>query len=62
MINDEIKPRLKDFGLSSLVVGVQGSFFMSSTVGGSPRWAAPELYGVKNDVEHTPVMSKPCYG
>ena len=60
LINDEGKALLSDFGLSNLVVGTQGSVFISSTVGGSPRWAAPELYCVEDDVEHTPVISKPC--
>jgi len=60
LISDERKALLSDFGLSNLVVGAQGSFFMSSTVGGSPRWAAPELYCLEDDVEHTPVISKPC--
>ena len=59
LIKDERKARLSDFGLSNLVVGTQGSFFTSSTVGGSPRWAAPELYYVEDDEEHTPVISKP---
>ena len=60
LINDERKALLSDFGLSNLVVGAQGSVFISSTVGGSPRWAAPELYCVEDDVEHIPVNSKPC--
>lgn len=58
LINDERKALLSDFGLSNLAVGTQDPFFMSSTVGGSPRWAAPELYCLENDVEHTPVISK----
>ena len=51
---------VSDIGLSNLVVGAQGSVFRSSTAGGSPRWAAPELYCLEDDVEHTPVISKPC--
>jgi len=57
LINDERKGLLSDFGLSNLAGGAQGSFFMSSTDGDSPRWASPEHeYCLEDGVEHTPVI------
>jgi serine/threonine protein kinase len=49
LINDKRKALLSDFGLSNLAFGAHGSFFMGSTVGGSPRWAALELYCLEDD-------------
>ncbi|TFK35895.1 kinase-like domain-containing protein, partial [Crucibulum laeve] len=51
---------LSDFGLSTVVAECQGTSFMSSTVGGAVRWAAPELYEVGIHSEITPIITKSC--
>jgi len=50
LIDDEGKACLCDFGLSSIAAEFQGTSFLTSTIGGNVRWAAPELYRVvEND-------------
>jgi len=41
---------LCDFGLSTMLAGFHGTSFFTSTISGSVRWAAPELYQVKDGV------------
>ncbi|KAH9475505.1 Serine/threonine/tyrosine-protein kinase HT1 [Psilocybe cubensis] len=43
ILMDEDRAHLSDFGLSNAMAEVRHNSFISSTVGGSPRWAAPEL-------------------
>lgn len=51
---------MSDFGLSTIVAGLQGTSFTSSTVGGALRWAAPELYRTGMQTEIIPEVAKPC--
>lgn len=40
---------LCDFGLSTILAEFQGTSYFTSTISGSVRWAAPELYCVEDD-------------
>ncbi|TFK36281.1 hypothetical protein BDQ12DRAFT_756053 [Crucibulum laeve] len=55
---------LADFGLSYIVAEFHGTSFMSSTIAGASRWAAPELYQFDNvdgdPSTTTPSISKKC--
>ena len=49
LIDDEGKACLCDFGLSSIAAEFQGTSYLTSTIGGNVRWAAPELYRINED-------------
>ncbi|KAF9000289.1 kinase-like domain-containing protein [Cyathus striatus] len=58
---DKGKACLSDFGLSNILPLRDRDTFISSTVGGAVRWAAPELYRAGLDsAEGHPEISKPC--
>lgn len=44
LITDNGSACLCDFGLSSIAAEFQGTSYITSTLGGNVRWAAPELY------------------
>ena len=56
LIDDEGKACLCDFGLSSIAADFQGTSFLTSTIGGNVRWAAPELYFTNED-DSTPTVT-----
>ncbi|EGO24680.1 hypothetical protein SERLADRAFT_438301 [Serpula lacrymans var. lacrymans S7.9] len=43
------KPRLSDFGLSNIMLELEGTSYLTSSVGGAVRWAAPELFKISED-------------
>ncbi|KAF9228878.1 kinase-like protein [Gyrodon lividus] len=43
------RAQLSDFGLSSIVVEFQGTSYLSSSVNGTTRWAAPEIFTMQDD-------------
>jgi serine/threonine protein kinase len=49
---------LSDFGLSNVIAELQGPSFLTSKVGGSTRWIAPELLLVADDA--TPELTMSC--
>ncbi|KZP19477.1 kinase-like protein, partial [Athelia psychrophila] len=49
LIADDGSACLCDFGLSSIAAEFQGTSYMTSTMGGNVRWAAPELLRVPED-------------
>ncbi|KDR71818.1 hypothetical protein GALMADRAFT_781071 [Galerina marginata CBS 339.88] len=57
---DDGKAQLSDFGLSNVMAEVRSNSLMSSTVGGAPRWAAPELYHFGTDLKAVPEVTKYC--
>ncbi|PPQ91813.1 hypothetical protein CVT25_000262 [Psilocybe cyanescens] len=54
------KAHLSDFGLSNVMAEVRNNSFISSTVGGAPRWTAPELFHVGTDISAVPTVTKQC--
>jgi serine/threonine protein kinase len=46
LLDDEGKALLSDFGLSNVVVGARGPLYITSSIGGSVRWAAPENFSI----------------
>jgi len=46
LIDGERKACLADFGLSNVLVEVHGSSYVTSSIGGSVRWAAPEHFRI----------------
>lgn len=49
LVDDDGSARLCDFGLSSIAAEFQGTSYITSTIGGNARWAAPELFLVADD-------------
>lgn len=49
LVADDGSARLCDFGLSSIAAEFQGTSYITSTMGGNVRWAAPELLLVPED-------------
>ncbi|KZP23839.1 kinase-like protein [Athelia psychrophila] len=49
LITDDGSACLCDFGLSSVAAEFQGTSYITSTIGGNWRWAAPELYNIAED-------------
>lgn len=49
LITDDGKACLCDFGLSSIVAELQGTSYLTSTIGGAVRWAAAELFCIQDD-------------
>jgi serine/threonine protein kinase len=43
------KALLTDFGLSHIVAEAYGSSYVTSSIGGSVRWAAPEHFRIPHD-------------
>ncbi|PPQ91942.1 LOW QUALITY PROTEIN: hypothetical protein CVT25_000985 [Psilocybe cyanescens] len=60
ILMDGGKAHLSDFGLSNVMAEVRNNSFLSSTVGGAPRWTAPELLHVGTDVNKVPTVTKEC--
>ncbi|KDR84190.1 hypothetical protein GALMADRAFT_133541 [Galerina marginata CBS 339.88] len=54
------KALLTDFGLSNVVAEFRTTSFISSTVAGAPRWAAPELFPFGDDAGKIPEVTKRC--
>jgi serine/threonine protein kinase len=46
LLDDEGKALLSDFGLSNVVVDAFGPLYVTSSIGGSVRWAAPEHFHI----------------
>ncbi|KAG8219152.1 kinase-like domain-containing protein [Butyriboletus roseoflavus] len=59
LIKDNGKACLSDFGLSRIFMEATGSSYLTSTVRGSVRWAAPELFDVGEDHQKEPVHVSP---
>ena len=55
-MDDNGQACLCDFGLSSLTANAYGSIFMQTCVGGTPRYAAPELFCSDED-EDKPLVA-----
>lgn len=49
LINGSGKAYLCDFGLSTIRAEFQGTSYFTSSISGSIRWAAPELYQLKDE-------------
>ncbi|KAG9317971.1 kinase-like domain-containing protein [Chiua virens] len=49
LIKDNGKACLSDFGLSRIFMETTGSSYLTSTIRGSVRWAAPELFEVDEE-------------
>jgi serine/threonine protein kinase len=61
LIKDNGKACLSDFGLSRILIDATGSsYYLTSTVMGSVRWAAPELFEIEEE-HHSeePVVPSP---
>ena len=58
LIKDNGKACLSDFGLSQIFMEATGSCYLTSTIRGSVRWAAPELFEVDEE-EQEPVHVVP---
>jgi serine/threonine protein kinase len=56
LLDDEGKALLADFGLSNIVVEAYGPSYITSSVGGSVRWAAPEHFRIP-DGEHVSTVT-----
>ena len=48
LFDDEGKALLADFGLSNIVVEPFGPSYVTSSIGGSVRWAAPEHFRISD--------------
>ncbi|KAF8552980.1 kinase-like protein [Imleria badia] len=59
LIKDNGKACLSDFGLSRIFTDVTGSSYMTSTVRGSVRWAAPELFEIDQEQQKEPTRVLP---
>lgn len=55
LITDNGSACLCDFGLSSIAAEFAGTSYITSTLGGNVRWAAPELYHQPEDGSATVV-------
>ncbi|KAH9475510.1 putative serine/threonine-protein kinase [Psilocybe cubensis] len=60
ILMDGGKAHLSDFGLSNVMAEARINSFLSSTVGGAPRWTAPELLHVGTDPIAPADMTKKC--
>ncbi|KIM75199.1 hypothetical protein PILCRDRAFT_681820 [Piloderma croceum F 1598] len=49
LIDDKGKALLADFGLSNVVSETRGPSYVTSSIGGSVRWAAPEIFRFSPD-------------
>ena len=49
LVDDDGSARLCDFGMSSIAAEFQGTSYITSTIGGNIRWAAPEYVLQAND-------------
>ncbi|KAF8169245.1 kinase-like domain-containing protein [Pholiota molesta] len=58
ILMDDDTAHLSDFGLSNVIAELQGPSFLTSKVGGSTRWIAPELLLVAADA--TPELTMSC--
>jgi len=59
LIKDNGKACLSDFGLSRIFMETTGSSYLTSTVRGSVRWAAPELFEIDEEQQGEPVHVLP---
>ncbi|KAI9570700.1 kinase-like domain-containing protein [Boletus coccyginus] len=59
LIKDNGKACLSDFGLSRIFMETTGSSYLTSTVRGSVRWAAPELFEIDEEQQEEPVHVLP---
>ena len=59
LIKDNGKACLSDFGLSRIFVEATRSGYLTSSIRGSVRWAAPELFAVDEKEEEEPVLVAP---
>ncbi|KAN0073841.1 Protein kinase-like domain containing protein [Tylopilus felleus] len=59
LIKDNGKACLSDFGLSRLFMEATGSSYITSTVRGSIRWAAPELFEIDEEQQQEPIHVLP---
>ncbi|KIM74971.1 hypothetical protein PILCRDRAFT_688571 [Piloderma croceum F 1598] len=48
LLDDEGKALLADFGLSNIIVEAYGPSYITSSIGGSVRWAAPEHFRISD--------------
>jgi serine/threonine protein kinase len=48
LLDDEGKALLADFGLSNIIVEAYGPAYITSSIGGSVRWAAPEHFRISD--------------
>jgi serine/threonine protein kinase len=49
LIGENGKAYLADFGLSNVLAEVRGYSYVTSSIGGSVRWAAPEIFRVSQE-------------
>lgn len=59
LIKDNGKACLSDFGLSRIFMEATGSSYLTSTLQGNVRWAAPELFDVGEEQQKEPVHVSP---
>jgi serine/threonine protein kinase len=59
LINDKGSAFLADFGLSNVVAETRGPSYVTSSIGGSVRWAAPEHFRIS---EGSNVSTVTTYG
>jgi len=50
LVDSKGRACLCDFGLSTILAEFHGTSYFTSTISGSVRWAAPELYRIKDGV------------
>jgi serine/threonine protein kinase len=48
LLDEDGKAVLSDFGLSNVVVDACGPSYVTSSIGGSVRWAAPEHFRISD--------------
>ncbi|KAF9233547.1 kinase-like domain-containing protein, partial [Melanogaster broomeanus] len=49
LISASGRAQLSDFGLSSIIIEFMGTSYLSSSMNGTARWAAPEIFAVQED-------------
>lgn len=53
------RSRICDFGMSTIMAEFQGTSYFTSSIGGAVRWAAPELYRVREEGS-APAITHAC--
>jgi serine/threonine protein kinase len=57
LLDGDLKVFLADFGLSNVVSEAGGPLYITSSIGGSVRWAAPECFRISGGSSVSPVTT-----
>jgi len=57
LLDGDLKVFLADFGLSNVVSEACGPLYITSSIGGSVRWAAPECFRISGGSTVSPVTT-----